>query len=675
MKKFLLLPLLMLSQLAWAQSELKPGFDLLEAGNFAQGASFFKTYLDTKDSTNRTALLCYGRGIGLSGNVPEAQRVFQKLQQRYADDFEIGLNWAESLMWAKQYAEAKTYYEKLLTQQPTNFAAMLGYANALSSLHSYRQALTYVERANLIQAGNANARISRKYIKLGLADQLSKNQQYGEAAQLLESILQDFPNDKDALFAKAQILVVQERYADAQRVYQILVGKPENQTNAYLGLSYLSFLQKKKQQALTYANQAIAASQGYPDRQLKAQLGRVSALGWNEKFKPAFALLDSLDKAYPNSVDITVSRATLSVWNKQYARGAELYQQALQVKPASFDGNLGYADARHAEGNDAEAYRYVRKTLEYYPNQLDATNFMQRLDLAHKPTVTTHAFVSSDNGNNVSTNYYVNGAFDLSTNFRVNVGYRERYVGTVSEGKNANVKTMTAGFRTRLASCWTMSGNAGLITLQKDSTVSHLNVNIVNEFKIGRYQMADIRYNRDAQNFTAGLVGYNITYHNLIGTYNLATPFKLGFYSQYIHTLYSDNNQQKSLFASLYYDLKYAPVIKAGVNVQMMSFQKQLPEIYFSPSQFISVESFFHIENLTMPKQKLLYQVSLAGGLQHIEQESWQPTYRVSLQTGYRPSKNIEVMAYVLKSNIATSTVTGYSYSEAGIKGRWVIVK
>jgi hypothetical protein len=28
---------------------------------------------------NKTALLCYGRGIGLSGNVPEAKQVFNNL--------------------------------------------------------------------------------------------------------------------------------------------------------------------------------------------------------------------------------------------------------------------------------------------------------------------------------------------------------------------------------------------------------------------------------------------------------------------------------------------------------------------------------------------------------------------------------------------------------------------
>lgn len=117
---------------AQAQQNLERGFKMLESGQFAEGAAFFKHYLSTQDSTHKTALLCYGRGIGLSGNVPEAKAVFTQLLQRFPGDFEVSLNAAEALMWGKEYAAAKVYYEQLLRQNPKNFAANLGYANALA---------------------------------------------------------------------------------------------------------------------------------------------------------------------------------------------------------------------------------------------------------------------------------------------------------------------------------------------------------------------------------------------------------------------------------------------------------------------------------------------------------------------------------------------------------------
>ncbi len=184
MKRIALLLIYIVSSLtsrhSYAQEELKTGFAMLEKGDFANGAAFFKQYLK-KDSTNKTALLCYGRGIGLSGDVPEAQRTFAKLLARYPGDFEVSMNDAESYMWSKDYKSAKAYYEKLLVTHPMDFAANLGYANALASLFEYENALKVVNKAIEINPTNESAKVSRKYARLGLADQYSKNQLYLKA--------------------------------------------------------------------------------------------------------------------------------------------------------------------------------------------------------------------------------------------------------------------------------------------------------------------------------------------------------------------------------------------------------------------------------------------------------------------------------------------------------------
>ena len=658
----------------WAQAALQPGFTLLETGKFAEGAAFFRHYLrTTADSSNRTALLCYGRGIGLSGNVPEAQQVFKRLQGRFPTDFEIGLNWAESLMWAKDYAAARSYYEKLLAEKPNSFPATLGYANALSSLQNYLQALAAVEQALVLLPGNANARLSRKYIRLGLADKYQKNQQYTETAPLLEAILRDYPGDKDALFAKARLLSVQARHAESAAIYSVLAWQPDTRSEAYRELAYLAFLQGQKAQSLTYAQQATVAARPYPEQVLKAQLSVVNALGWNKRYAEAFARLDSLAPNYPNTLDIDLTRAALLVWSRHYAKGAALYELALQQKPNSFDGNLGYANARHAEGNDAEAYRSARKLLTFYPNQVDAVRFIERLDLLHKPTLTAHTYLSRDNGNNVSMNYALTGAADIQTNLRLSVSYKDRRVGTVGEAGMASAQVLLVGLKTRLLPFWVLTTQAGGASLRYKQTHQQVVGSVVNEFRLGRFQTADLRYTRDVQNFTAGLVGSNLVYESLVGTYNLSTPAKLGVYSQYLHAFFSDGNQQQSLYTSVYYDVSAEPVLKTGLNVQVMRFAQQRPITYFSPSRFLSAEAFVQAENIDLPKLGLLYQGMLAGGAQRIEQEAWQPTYRVSLGVGYRPMKTMEFLVYGLTSNSATSSVTGYTYSEAGLKLKWVV--
>jgi tetratricopeptide (TPR) repeat protein len=677
MKKIILLITFLFSWFAdFAQDELVPGFKMLESGKFAEGAVFFKHYIDTKDAKNKTALLCYGRGIGLSGNVPEAKQVFNKLLDRFPGDFEVSLNAAEAFMWAKEYKSAKDFYEKLLLIKPNDFAANLGYANANASLFDYKKALEFTNKSVSIDPKNENAKISRKYARLGYADQYSKNQEYKPASALLEDILGENPKDKEALSAKAQLKVVLEKYDEAEKIYKSLLTLTKGQTDVYLSLSYLAFLQKNKTLAMSYANQAIQSTKTQPENKLKAYLGKVMALGWNEKFNQAFALLDSLDKVFVANNDILVKRATLNTWNKDYNISANFFKKVLEKVPSSFDANLGCADALFAQELDVESKKYVMKTLDYYPNQKDAKDFLVKLSLRHSPSITTHDFISSDKGGNSSINYQFGLEYDIIPSFRALLNFKARLAENSIEKTNAKTDNFGVGFRWRVKPIWLMTAGVNLASLSgKNKTVNHLLYDFANEFKLTKSQTLELRYQTDVQNFTAGLIDNNLTFQNFIATYSLNTPFKVGIYSQYYYTKNSDDNSRNLLFASLYYDLKAAPVIKFGVNFNAMSFQKQVPQTYFSPSQFYSYEAFGLVENLQVPKQKLLYQLSLAGGYQKIEQNDFQSTYRITVALGYRPKNNFEALIYTMNSNSATSSVVGYNYSETGIKAKLILLK
>ncbi len=669
MKTILVYALLVVSISVQAQ-DFKKGYALLESGSFAEGASFFKNYLTTSpDSANRTALLCYGRGIGLSGGPQIAQGVFQSLLKRFPNDLELQLNMAESLMWNRQFADAWTYYDSLLVRYPTNFNALLGCANALSSLHKFDNALVLIEKASAIDPQNANLKITRKYARLGSASELAQQQAYPTALTLLAGIFADFPDDIDAMFLNAQVFSMQENYADAQRLFEKLLTTPKR-TDAYLQLAYLAFLQKKPRQALALARKAHENAPE-ADRK-KTTIGIINALGWNSRFVEALAATDTLAQKNADSADMLLLRARLSVWGKQYQKGADFYAQALKQSPRSFDANLGYADARHAQGMDVPAMDYANRTLALFPRQPDAERFLTKLRLAHAPSAEGQFFVSQDNGHNTSTNYGVQLGYDLHTQFRLVGGYRLRQSGTTEAPNQAQAQLVTVGFRTRLTPFLGVEGDLSQINLHsKTQANSQLGFQVATEWRLGRWQQLTLRYNREPQTFTAGLIDYNLFYTNFMANYSLTTPFKLGFYGQAIQSQFSDRNQRQLFFASVYYDLSYQPVIKVGVNYQHLAFLQRVPRIYFSPFSYQSVELFGQAENLTMPKQRFLYQVTVAIGSQKIEDEDAQPTYRFSVSAGYRHHELLELHGYINRSNTASTTAVGYTYTEIGLKAKW----
>ncbi|RAJ77406.1 tetratricopeptide repeat protein [Chitinophaga dinghuensis] len=652
-----------------AQQTLQSGFDMLEKGDFRQAADFFKTYLKT-DPQNRTALLCYGRAIGLLGDVKEAQQIFAELEQRYPGDFEIRLNIAESLMWGKQFKQANTLYHSLTASQPGSFPANLGYANSFAALLQYDSATLFIQKALTIMPGNKGALTSLKYIRLAQADQYTRKQKYNAAMALLDSNLHLFPGDPQTIIAKANLLTTTEKYDAALKNYDYLIKNNLSLTDAYLGASYTLFLQRRKQTALTYAEKAVATADTAGIR--KAKIGLATALGWNGRYKEAFRILDTLERSDPGNQDVHLRRAMLLEWSKNFGRSLSLFRRTLLQVPTSFDANLGTADVLFAQEMDAESLRYVDSTLKYFPGQKDAMAFMDRLSLRHGPTFTTQDYRSTDIGGNIAYNINAAVAFDISPPLRMSVLYSSRFASNKYDGSNARNDNYALGIRWRIKPWWLASGVLNNAVIFADSTSSYIQTELATEFKFAKWNTLELKYKSDLQNFTASLISSRITMNNFIATYNLNTPIKLGLFTQYYYSAYSDNNKRNLLFASLYYNILTDPILKAGFNYNLIRF-KYPSVVYFSPDHFTSMEIFADFENLDIIKRRFLYQIIGATGSQRIDDQRSQWIYRFNILAGYRPVNNLEICGYYMHSNSAGSTVAGYAYTEYGIKGKWIL--
>ena len=652
----------------FAQSPMDKGFKMLETGQFSDAAIFFKNYLKT-DSTNQTALLCYGRGIGLSGKTDEAKEVFKKLQSRFPNNYEIDLNMAEAQMWSRDFSKALDLYAGLVKRDSTNFAALLGYANAFSENKKYTEALSYVEKALKISPNNANAMVSRKYMRLGKASVLANDGKFDEAIRLYNLILAENAKDEDALINKAQTFMAAERFIDAKAVFEKLASIESKKVEGLLGLSQVANRMKNNDLALLLAKKAVEVADS--TQKLKAQMGLVNALGWKKDFVAAFKLLEKLNVVYPNNLDVISGFGRINIWSKGFAKGASYYKLLLNKMPSSFDGNLGFADAHHAQGLDDVAYKYVRNTLHYYPNQRDALLFLERLHVAHDPSLSIHSYFSKDNGGNISQNYKAKITFDPHALVRTSLSYYQRTAQNEKDilANSLTIRQIQVGASYRLSGTTKVFGELGIVMAAKYQRFIR---EIGTELRLGKYQLVELKYYNELQNFTASLIERNLQMNHLQANYNLSLPSKFGVYSQLIHTNISDHNQRNLVFASVYYDFKQSPVFKAGVNLSVFSFKKQVPEVYFSPTVFKGIEIFSAAENFNELKAKWLYQATVAGGFQKIGIENPQVIYRFDIKTGWRFSKRLWAMLYFMRSNSAASSVQGFTYNEWGLKAHYI---
>ncbi|MBU3013056.1 tetratricopeptide repeat protein [Polaribacter vadi] len=657
---------------------MKEGFTYLETGKYKKAEVFFKQVLK-EYPTNKTARLCYGRAVGLNGDSEKAVGIFVNLLKDYPTDFEVKLNYAESLLWSANYPDAKVYYQKLLKENDKSFAALLGYANTLSNLKEYKNALINVDKALEVLPGNPNALVSKKYMRLGLANTLVTDQKYKEAENLLKENFKSFKDDKETLLNLANLYLISNQFNKAEEVYQKL--KKDNFLTSLNGISLVYHLREDDKKALEISNEAVKNITPETDKDLKKQTTErnIQALIWNKKYKEADTAINELiENSKPIENWMLSLRATLNIYKSDFKKSIADYNLILEKDSASFDGNLGKANALKASGYYNNAYTSAENTLKFYDKQKDATNFIKQLDLSFTPNFEGKAAYSYDNGNNEAYSYTANIEIPFSTKFKVLANYNFRTTSNSVTDLKASSNNLLLGASYQLLNNLTLKGTLGVTASNSEvNKYNQLIADISLQIKPFKLQNLEVGYKRDIQSFNAELLDREIVQNNIIVNYSLNTNFNLGWFSQYYYTFQNDDNSRNLLFTSLYYNILAKPSIKGGINYLYISFKNQVPTIYFSPSKFNAVEIFVNLikDEAAAKKKEWFYGLTAATGLQYIEDDDQQSTYRIQGNLGYKFSERALINFYGLQSNIASAVATagsaGFTYTEFGLRFKW----
>jgi len=660
--------------------DMKEGFTYLETGKYKEAEVFFKDVLKNYPK-NKTARLCYGRAVGLNGNSTKALNLFINLLNDFPNDFEVKLNYAESLLWDKKFDVAENYYEKLIKENDKSFSALLGYANTLSNLKKYNKALVYVDKALEVSPNNPNALVSKKYMRLGLANEYLNKQEYSKAEAILKENFTDFKDDKETLLNLANLYLISNQYSKAEETYIKLGSNNENKNISLNGLALVQHLKSKNKLALNTSKTSVNSLPSNASKDIKNQTIEryIQALIWNKKFKEADKEINNLFKSNNEPENWMLSlRATLNIYKSNFDKSIEDYNLILKKDSASFDGNLGKANALKALGYYNKAYLGAENTLSFYDNQKDATQFINKLDESFTPFVEAKTSYSFDNGNNDAYMYQLNGEYSFSTKFKVLASYNHRFTKNPVTNLEATSNNVLVGFSYQLFNNVVFKSNLGVTSSNANSNdFTQLLADLAFEIKPSKLQNLEIGYKREIQNFNAELIDREIVQNNFILNYNLSTNFNLGWFTQYYYTSQNDSNTRNLLFTSLYYNILEKPSLKAGVNYQYITFKNQIPTIYFSPSKFNAYEIFINlIKDENIAKNKTwFYDLTAATGLQFIEDDAKQSTYRIQGKLGYKFSERSLLNIYALQSNIASATAAGFTFTEIGLRFKWLFLK
>ncbi len=658
-----------------SQEPMKEGFEHLEMGRFEEAESFFKSYLvDHPD--DKTANICFGRAVGLSGEPQKATALFASLLKEYPKDFEVQINYNESLLWGKQYEAAKPLYQKLVDEYPKNFGAILGYANTLSNLKEFESALKWINKAIALEPTNPSAKTSRKYIKLGYANVFVNRQDYNQGRELLEEIFLDFPEDKDALLNLANLYLISKEVDKAKTIYGRYATTPKDSVVALNGIALAEHIGENEKEALQVSYKALEKVKSLQDSILTERTleRNIQALIWNRKFQKAKKDIDSLEQHYGHPNWILALKSTLGMYTGDFKSSLANYNTILENDSTSFDGNLGKANALFASDKILPAYRAAFKTLEIYEDQKDALSFIEKLNIQHTPTIEEHFAYTFDNGKNIAFSCNTNVQLPFSTKFRTTVSYQYRSTENTVTLNKANSHVLLTGIQYKLfpkVNVKTILGINNSRFMEQAYTQPVLDLKLqLQPFKL---QNLELGYQREVQNFNADLIEREIVMNHLGLTYNLGTNINLGWYTQLMHTQQTDDNTRNLLFSSLYYNVLRKPALKMGLNYQYITFKDQVPTIYFSPEKYQAVEVFADLRGKI--SEKTNYMVSAASGFQKVEDNAQSTIFRAETSLDHQFTKRLSANVYAKYSNIASATAAGFEFTEIGLKLKWLITK
>lgn len=166
-----------------------------------------------------------------AGDNDTAEQAWRRALQQQPDSSEAMAGLAHLLIEQKKYSDAEPLVSSALKRDPDDPALNAQMATLLAGEGKQAEAVSMLEKLHQLQPANTAVAgmLADAYMQAGTLD---------KADVLYQQLLQSSPHDPELLDARGQILVRQERYADAVTVFrQVTAAKPDD-IDAWSGLAF-----------------------------------------------------------------------------------------------------------------------------------------------------------------------------------------------------------------------------------------------------------------------------------------------------------------------------------------------------------------------------------------------------------------------------------------------------
>ena len=298
----------------------------------------------------------------------------------------------------RQNDSAAAIYEKIISMDSSNYSAYYKLARIyettkpLKAIELYNKLTVFVgpEWSILMRVGELyeklgdNESAANSVVKLLTIDPSNtalqkllvqiyeKGKKYDKALEIINDILETSPEDLDAHEMKAQLYIVQNKWEEASREYDMLLNQPDILFDGKLRIGATYFAKSLSDSTLypIVKKFFIKLDKDTTAVQVKIYLGAINLLVKDDT-EAEKVLISALEIKNYNSQN-WLQVAGLLFDNRKYKETAKLMKFAVPIFPEDFAVNLIVGLSLAQIEKPDEAKTYLQKAIELSPNDINA---------------------------------------------------------------------------------------------------------------------------------------------------------------------------------------------------------------------------------------------------------------------------------------------------------------
>lgn len=227
-------------------------------------------------------------------------------------------------------------------------------------------------------------------VRASIAKLLSWQGQYDEAVALYREILTRHPHDSDNRIALARVLSWQKNFVAAQEQYTLVLRDKPHHVDAMSGLADVLLWSGRREQALSYYEQVLAAT-GDADLAAKIRALKADLVAANQPQPvPAPEPVQSVQLPDRTEMARLLEEGRYLTAARRYPEAVARYREALTKQPDNDDIRTTLAQILAWDGKHGESTALYREVLERHPQDQESRialarvlSWQKQFDAAH----------------------------------------------------------------------------------------------------------------------------------------------------------------------------------------------------------------------------------------------------------------------------------------------------